>query len=223
MKQVLAIVLCGLIAGTAGLLAQDASSVRAFDLVPLSGSGELDKALSDPRVGVTEKRLAIQRLGQLAGKLKGSQVPPSRLFNPLLGILAPQKNVRDHHLLREEACTALAAFSDVEGSDQLIAPLGKRLLDQSEREEVRMAAARTLSRFRKDRAAAAEQLVQALNQELERGPQPNNIALTTGIIGGLGSLGDKRSFVPLMRMVRSDFPNTTKRAAQGALENIRWE
>ena len=202
------------------LAAQDPSAIRAFNLVPLSGSEELDKALSDPRIGVPEKLLAIQRLGQLAGELAGPQakdVPPSRLYNPLLGVLTPQKSVNDHYLLREEACTALAAFSRLSGSEQLVGPLGKRLLDPAEHEKVRMSAARTLSSFRKDSAAAAEQLIEALNQEMDRGPRPDNINLTTGIVGALGQLGDKRSFVPLMRVVQSGFPNTIKRRAQASL------
>ncbi len=213
-------------AGLPVALAQEPSAVRAFSLVPLAGSDELDKAISDPRIGVLEKRLAIQRLAQLAGQLKGPQgknVAPSRLYNPLLGVLTPQKSVRDHYILREEACTALAAFSTLQGSEQLVGPLGKRLVDTNEREEVRMSAARSLSKFRKDSAAAAGQLVQALNQEIERGPKADNINLTTGIVVALGQLGDKRSFVPLMRVVQSRFPNTTKRRAQASLESIRWK
>jgi HEAT repeat protein len=208
------------------LFAQEPSAARAFNLVPLAGSDELDKAISDPRIGVLEKRLAIQRLAQLAGELKGPRakdVAPSRLFNPLLGVLTPQDSVRDHYILREEACTALAAFSTLEGSEQLVGPLGKRLQDSGEREEVRMSAARSLAKFRNNASAAASQLVAALNQEIERGPKADNINLATGIVVALGHLGDKQSFVPLMRVVQSNFPNTTKRRAQASLEAIRWK
>ena len=147
---------------------------------------------------------------------------PARLYNPLLGILTPQKSVRDHYILREEACQALAALHDLDGSDQLIAPLGKRLNDANEREDVRMAAVRALAKFRNDSQAAAGQLISALNREVDRGPRADNINLTTGVIVALGQLGDKRSFVPLMRVIQSNFPNTTKRRAQSSLESIRW-
>ncbi len=69
MKRLLVFVLVPILSTLfwAGLGAQEPSAFRAFSLVPLAGSGELDRALSDPRIGIPEKRLAIQRLGQLAG------------------------------------------------------------------------------------------------------------------------------------------------------------
>jgi HEAT repeat protein len=212
-------------AGALAVLAQNPVAVRAFDRVPLSGSDQLDQAISDPGIGVMEKRLAIARLGQLAGELRAGdgRVAPSRLFNPLLGVLTPQQSVQDHYILREEACTALARFSELEGSEQLVAPLGKRLQDGQEREEVRLAAARSLGKFRKDSAAAADELIQALNREMERGPKSDNVNVATGIVGSLGQLRDRRSFVPLMRVVQSTFPNYTKRRAQEALESIQWQ
>ncbi|HNJ05700.1 MAG TPA: hypothetical protein PLB73_15680, partial [Leptospiraceae bacterium] len=72
-------------------------------------------------------------------------------------------------------------------------------------------------------AGATTELVAALNSELERGPQADNVTVATAIIRSLGSLRDRRSFVPLMRVIQSRFPTSTKREAQRALENIKWD
>jgi len=39
----------------------------------------------------------------------------------------------------------------------------------------------------------------------------------------LGALGDKRAFVPLMKVIRSNFPTGVKKEAQAALESIKWD
>ena len=96
------------------------------------------------------------------------------------------------------------------------------LANSGEREEVRNAAAQALVRFQNHSAAAADQLIAALNKELDRGPQPENINVVTAIVNALGTLQDRRGFVPLMRVIQSAFPNHTKGRAQAALEAIRW-
>ena len=201
----------------------NSAAVNAINRIPLEGSEELDRALADPAISVTDKRYAIRRLGQLSGQLQGSGYSPSKLYNPLLGVLTPQPSVQDHYLLREAACNALANFAKLDGSEQLVGPLGKILRNGDEREEVRMAAARTLGQFSNNSTAATEQLVAALDQEMDRGPTPTNVNLATGIVASLGRLGDKRSFVPLMRVIKSRFPTQTKRRAEESLDSIRWK
>ena len=206
-----------------GMLAAQDISPTYFNRITLDGVDELARALSDPEIAIEQKQLAVNRLGELARQLPNSKVPPSRLYNPLLGALRPEKNVQDHHVLRMAICNALRNFSDLEGSSQLIGPLGRVLMDQDEHEEVRAAAARALASFRKDQQAAADALITALNKELERGPGPKNISVTSVICISLGSLRDKRAFVPLMKVVQSTFPNQTKSNAKTALESIEWK
>lgn len=190
--------------------------------VPLEGAGELASTISDPAVGIDYKREAIFRLGELSRELRSrTDVPASNLHNPLLGVLQPQQT-EGHFILRREACIALAKFSTLDGSEVIIEPLGRVLANSGEREEVRNAAAQALVRFQNHSAAAADQLIAALNKELDRGPQPENINVVTAIVNALGTLQDRRGFVPLMRVIQSAFPNHTKGRAQAALEAIRW-
>lgn len=206
-----------------GVLAAQDISPTYFNRITLDGVDELARALSDPEIAIEQKQLAVNRIGELARQLPNSNVSPSKLYNPLLGALRPEKDVVDHHVLRLAICNALRNFSDLDGSSQLIGPLGRVLMDADEHEDVRSAAARALASFRKDQNAAAEALISALNKELERGPGPNNIGVTSVICRSLGSLRDKRAFVPLMKVVQSSFPNQTKSNAKTALESIEWK
>lgn len=211
-----------LFALTAPAFAQE-STCYIFNRIPVTGVDEIAKQLSDPKVRLEDKSCAVSRLGELSRELVNNKnVAPSSIYNPILGSLAPQTQTADHHILREAACQALARFSDLPESERLIQPLGKVVKEDSH-EEVRLACARALSRFYKDAAGATTELVAALNSELERGPQADNVTVATAIIRSLGSLRDRRSFVPLMRVIQSRFPTSTKREAQRALENIKWD
>lgn len=199
------------------------SSTFAVNRVGLNGIDELSKLLSDPEVRIEEKSLAVSRLGELATYLKyDKSVAPSRLYTPLLNALVPQQQA-DHHVLRYAACEALSKFGQLDGTAPLVAALGKVLQNPEEHEEVRKAAARSLSAFVNDSTLASEQLIGTLNAEMSNGPQANNIGVATASIRSLGGLRDKRAFVPLMRVIKSNFPTHTKREAQKALENIRWD
>lgn len=205
-----------------GLPAQDANTTMIFNKIGLSGSGELAKALSDPQVRPEDKVQAIRRLGELSKELNSNQsVPPSRLYNPILGVMVPQQQIQDHHLLRVAACETLALFAGFSDAGNLLSALGDRVQGDPH-EEVRLAAARTLGRFSKNREGAASVLIQTLTKELGRGPQADNVRLVGALIRSLGALQDKRAFVPLMRVIKSPFPTYTKREAQRSLENLKW-
>src|SRR5690606_9501357 len=128
------------------------------------------------------------------------------LYNPILGVMS----LRDekYTALRDVACQALVNFATLSGSDALIAPLGNVLNNSKENILVRSAAAVTLGRFYKDSGAATQQLGTALNTELGRGPQDDNIRLVSSIVHSMGRLRDKRSFVSLMRVINSGFPTS---------------
>lgn len=211
-----------LLAAASPAMAQE-STCYIFNRIPVTGVDEIAKQLSDPRVRLEDKACGISRLGELSRELMNRKdIAPSSLYNPILGALAPQTQVPEHHVLRENACQALARFGDLPESEKLIAPLGKVLKEDSH-EEVRLACARALSRFFKDAPAATQELVNALNSEIEKGPQADNVTVTTAVVRALGGLRDRRSFVPLMRVIQSRFPTSTKREAQRALENIKWD
>lgn len=212
-----------LLAALAGPAAAQESTCYIFNRIPITGAEEIAKQLSDPKVRLEDKACGVSRLGELSRELMNRRdVAPSSLYNPILGALAPQTQVPEHHVLRENACQALARFGDLPESDKLIAPLGKVLKEDSH-EEVRLACARALSRFFKDAPLATQELVNALNSEIEKGPQADNVTVTTAVVRALGGLRDRRSFVPLMRVIQSRFPTSTKREAQRALENIKWD
>ncbi|GIX42500.1 MAG: hypothetical protein KatS3mg129_2233 [Leptospiraceae bacterium] len=199
-----------------------------FNRVPANEKGieELSKLLSDPNVRIEEKQLAVDRLGVIAKQIyaENPNFPPEKIYNPILGVLTPNKNEAYHKELRIHICRALAQFSVYDkGVEAIIPALGRRLNDENEDEEVRIEAARSLSRFYKHSDLASNELINALNKELSRGPQPDNIRFITAVIQSLGALGDKRSFVPLMKVIRSNFPTGVKKEAQASLESIKWD
>jgi len=211
-----------LFALTAPAFSQE-STCYVFNRVPITGIDEITKQLSDPKVRLEDKSCGVARLGELARELiDRKDLAPSSLYNPILGALAPQVEVPGHHILRESACQALGRFSDLPESEKLVAPMGK-ILREDNHEEVRLACARSLAHFYKDSNSATTELVTALNIELEKGPQADNVTVATAIIRSLGGLRDRRGFVPLMKVIQSRFPTSTKREAQRALENIKWD
>lgn len=198
-----------------------------FNRVPANEKGieELTKLLSDPKVRIEDKEGAVDRLGVIARQIyaENKNFPPEKIYNPLLGALNPT-NEPYHHVLRMHICRALAQFDIYEkGVENIIPALGRRLKDTNEHEDVRVEAGRSLGRFQKNRVLASTELIEVLTKELERGPQPDNIRLTTVVIQSLGALGDKRAFVPLMKVIKSNFPTGVKKEAQISLESIRWD
>lgn len=207
----------------AALLAQETAPI--FNRIPANEKGveELTRLLSDPSVRIEEKSNAVDRLGVLARQLYNSDFPPEKLYNPMLGALTPRSEEPYHHVLRIHICQALGNFWNLKGGQDLIPALGRRLQDLQEHEEVRIAAALSLGKFRNQSEMAAQELLGALDKEVERGPQSDNITVVTAVVQGLGSLGDKRAFVPLMKIIKSRFPAGVKKEAQRSLESIRWD
>ncbi|MCB1307546.1 MAG: hypothetical protein KDK30_05170, partial [Leptospiraceae bacterium] len=209
--------LVGILLPTDYLLeAQTQSTAGLMNRIGIENSEELAKMISDPNIRIQDKEEAVFRMGELSRQLPSHpEISPSKLFNPLLGVLIPQSSVQDHHILRVAACNALGRFAGQDGAESIVQPLGKVVRNQEEKEEVRMAAGLALSRFYKNSAAAAsEELIAALNQEVDRGAHADNVRVTTQIVVSLGMLGDRRAFVPLMRVLRSNFPTDTKNKAQ---------
>ena len=204
-----------------GLGADDIETGQAINRVPLTGRDKLARLLSKADVRLEDKARAIERLAELTKDLPANRnVEPKELYNPILGVLSGN---RGHKVLRKVACQSLVAFARLKGSDKLVEPLGKIVGNSGDFYEVRRAAAVTLGRFANNTGSATDQLVRALDAELKRGPRGDNVTFTKIVIDSIGRLQNKRSFVPLMRVIQSDFPTATKRAAQRALENIRWE
>ncbi len=198
-----------------------------FNRVPANEKGieELTKILSDPKIRIEEKQSAVDRLGIIAQIVYAEKmnIPPEKIYNPLLGALTPIVGEAHHHVLRINICRALGVFSYYDqGIENIIPALGRRLKDDKEVEDVKIEAARSLAKFQKHSATASTELIDVLVKELDRGPQPDNIRLTTAVIQSLGALGDKRAFVPLMRVIKSSFPTGLKKEAQASLESIKW-
>jgi HEAT repeat protein len=216
------IVFCGLFSPIA-LLAQETAPI--FNRIPATEKGveELTRLLSDPNVRIEEKSNAVDRLGVLARQLYNSDFPPEKLYNPLLGALTPRSEEPYHHVLRIHICRALGNFWNLKGGQDVVPALGRRLQDFQEHEEVRIAAAQSLGKFRNQSDLASQELLTALDKEVERGPQADNVTVVTAVVQSLGALGDKRAFVPLMKIIKSRFPAGVKKEAQRSLESIRWD
>lgn len=220
---IMRIALVVIISGGFSLQAQAIQTAQIWNRIPVDGASKIAEMLSDPTVGVEEKVEGVYRLGELSRDLVNRKdIPASSLYNPILGVMVPQNNVKDHHVLRMAACNALSRFSTIPGGDQVLPSIGRLLQNMDEHEEVRLEAARAVGKFYNSGAAAAEILIGALRKELERGPVANNVSVTTAIIQAIGGLREKNAFPVLMSVIKSNFPTGTKREAQKSLENIKW-
>ncbi|MCS7205051.1 MAG: HEAT repeat domain-containing protein [Leptospiraceae bacterium] len=203
-------------------------TIPIFNRIPPNEKGieEINKLLSDPGIRIEDKQAAVDRLAVIVQQIyaQNPNFPPEKMYNPLIGALTPNPNEPHHHVLRINICRALGVFAIYEkGTENVIPVLGRRLKDVNEHEDVRIEAARSLGRFWKNTSMASIELVDALNIELQRGPQADNIRLVSAVIQSLGALGDKRSFVPLMKVIQSSFPTGIKKDAQASLESIKWD
>jgi len=220
---IMRIALIVIFSGGFSLQAQAIQTAQIWNRIPVDGASKIAEMLSDPTVGVEEKVEGVYRLGELSRDLVNRKdIPASSLYNPILGVMVPQNNVKDHHVLRMAACNALSRFSTIPGGDQVLPSIGRLLQNMDEHEEVRLEAARAVGKFYNSGAAAAEILIGALRKELERGPVANNVSVTTAIIQAIGGLREKNAFPVLMSVIKSNFPTGTKREAQKSLENIKW-
>jgi HEAT repeat protein len=122
---------------------------------------------------------------------------------------------------RLAAATALgAAANDSAAAPAAIASLGRAALDFENEEELRREAARQLARFTAHADLAATPLIEVLYQELARGASPANVYVAADVARALGALGERRSFMPLFRLMHSRFPTFTRRQAQLALNQL---
>lgn len=208
---------------------QPQETAYIYNRIPPNEKGieEINKLLSDPNIRLEDKQAAVDRLAVIVKQIHAADpnFPPEKMYNPLIGALNPSPNEPHHHVLRIHICRALGVFSLYEkgAAENVIPVLGRRMKDTNEHEDVRIEAARSLGKFFKHYQMASAELIDVLNLELSRGPQPGNIRLVTAVIQSLGALGDRRAFVPLMRVIQSQFPTTIKKEAQISLESIKWD
>lgn len=122
---------------------------------------------------------------------------------------------------RLAAAVALGATANAaDAAPAAIASLGRALLDWENEEELRREAARQLARFTAHAELASTPLIQALYQELARGASPSNVYVAADAARALGALGERRSFMPLFRLMNSRFPTFARRQAQLALNQL---
>lgn len=73
------------------------------------------------------------------------------------------------------------------------------------------------------RRAAAAELNQSIILELSLRRDERNAYVARAVAQNLGRLADRRSFAPLLRLMRSSYPTMVRRAAQRAINEIDWQ
>jgi HEAT repeat protein len=172
----------------------------------------MEMAASDDPSDMDLRIRAIQRLGEL----KSAEAVPIIIDSLGYGSEAIIRQAGGARVftwrVRVVSAKALAEIGD----ERAIAPLSRRVW-YDEDNTVRRAAVQALGLM--GEAARRKETLEFLHSILER-TQDN--ALAADICEALGKIGDKASFVPLLRVTQGRFLNYTKEQAQKGIAQLKW-
>lgn len=133
------------------------------------------------------------------------------------------KDAKEENELRRESVLALGIFSKNARADQAIDQVNGSLT-KDKNYQVNSSAAHILREFTNNAKKANNALIAKLDESLKKSVwSEDDLRLTFTIISSMGSLGEKRSFIPLMRVLQSGYPIYVKKAAEEAIGSIDWE
>lgn len=212
------------------LAAQGAPGNHPFDrgirFINLDNLDMLVKMLEDKTVTTELKVRTIQRMMTLFRNNPTEADKKSTAF-----IQSYKKAVQDHkkdswpdeHFkLRVKVCQATGELREASVSENAVSLL-KETLDNDKNMQVQIACAQSLGTFDKNKDIATDALINKLTTMLSDGvDNQQKVALASVIIGSLGKLGEKKSFIPLMKVLQSGFPMEVKKEAEHSIEKIQW-
>lgn len=186
----------------------------------------LFELLEDKSVTTKLKSKGMARLGSIYRE------HPKELEKNADRVLNLITEIRDQHNkqandeddeLRRECVLALGIFASGSKAPQAIEEISKSLNDDPAY-TVNSSAAHILREFKNNSSEANNVLIKKLDSFLKKTVlTENDLKTTFTVISSMGTLGQKRSFIPLMRVLQSGFPVYIKKAAEEAIGSIDWE
>lgn len=176
----------------------------------------LIKIYNDQSVSRKARILAAEKIIEL---ISANQAEPDKYTDKILagiesGISDSIKEIRLY------SCHLLDKLGSVPKSDKAYALL-KNLLTKESSPEIAAACSRALGKYIKQAPDATDILTAKLDLFLS---QPRSekaeIAYLKSVIDSLGQLKQKKAYLPLMKIMQSQYADEVKKAAESALEKI---
>lgn len=154
------------------------------------------------------RKKAIRRLGQLKAK---EAIPI--IILALEGVYYQGGKAQDYEVQIVSA-RALAEIGDKEA----VKPLSKAVYRRENNSTIKRAAVQALGLM--GETARTKSTLNYLHMVLER---TRDNGLAADISESLGKIGDKSSFVPLLRVTQGNYLNFVKEKAQKAIAKLKWD
>jgi hypothetical protein len=206
---------------------------RRIDIAKYRSSAiELAKCVADKTIDADYKAKCMDILRNMAEAAKKNNKDPMSVVgndavSAIIEVLKDKgemgidddkiyKQIIDYNAIsREAACYALGAI----GNSNAIPALATSVKDDYNK-RVRVSAAWNLGYF--NQLTAVDGLIKGLLNEIEKGKNASEPVVMT-IIRSLGEIGNKRAFVPLLKVTQVYLPDYVKEEAQKSIEKIKWD
>lgn len=192
---------------------------QKVDAVPLEDSGDLIRMIEDNEINADIKAKSVARLGQLYAdeKDKGESYVEG-FIKAMNSVFA--KNYDP--VVRRAACTSMANFRTSKHAELAIDALTNPLVNDADYLVV-VACAKSLGTFKSQKSKATLAILKRLRVEVRKNTtKTDDYATMMAMVESLGKLGDKKAYIPLMKVLQSRHPSNIKRMAHTAIDMIEW-
>lgn len=125
-------------------------------------------------------------------------------------------------VMRTYSCHLLDKFANSAKSDKAFA-IVKTLLPKEVDAETASTYAKALGKYQKQAVEASDILLTRLDLFLQQQyQQKNEIKYLKSVIESLGFLKQKKAYLPLMKILQSQYADDVKKTAETAMEKIPW-
>lgn len=125
-------------------------------------------------------------------------------------------------IMRTYTCHLLDKFANSAKSDKAFA-IAKALIPKEVDAETASTCAKALGKFQKQAVEASDILLTRLELFLQQQyHQKNEIKYLKSVIESLGHLKQKKAYLPLMKILQSQYADDVKKTAETAMEKIPW-
>ena len=189
------------------------------DSVPLEDSGDLLRMIEDNEINADIKAKSVARLGQLYAdeKDKGESYVEG-FIKAMNQVFA--KNYDP--IVRRAACNSMANFRTSKHAELAIDALTNPLVNDADYLVV-VECARALGTFKSQKSKATLAILKRLRVEVRKNTtKTDDYATMSAMVESLGKLGDKKAYIPLMKVLQSRHPSNIKRMAHTAIDMIEW-
>lgn len=210
------------------LFAQDAESgsssfdsdpFQKVDVVPLEDSEDLVELIEDDEIKAPIKAKAVARLGQLyADEKQKGEAYVEGFINTMNKVFVDDYDP----VVRRAACTSTANFRTSKHAEKAIEVLTNPLVNDVDYLVV-VACAKALGTFKSHKSKATVAILKRMRVEVRKNTtKTDDYATMMAMVQALGNLGDKKSYIPLMKVLQSRHPSNIKRMAHTAIDMIEW-